>query len=764
MEMSGFRPSESTHVAQQSRRDKLRVQQTSNLSHHHLDHNVPNNSPTHQNPDIVQVRNVRNGNNLLFDPTLFSPELLNFSINANHAFASSAQDLGDESPQNYGNWRNLNPPQSLDSWVTNYTSGTTSNHHMFVREVSNISPSTPSNLKPSTYHGYQQFSSPPPIYHNTLQDVVTTASTGGSQQDQLEMASWTQGYVNQSTTLGFDNSSSWMDRPIGSNRHNWSGGEELRCAMSDYSNQQGLSLSLSSNPPPSQQLQASTSGKSGGYLCSMMKPSIISKAYGTTKSLQDIVGTSATSTSNAAYHRSTGPLGPFTGYATILKSSKFLKPAQQLLEEFCRVSDNSKAFKTCEASERISGDQASASASVSVTVSNDQAANTTQNSVVANMGRNNSGASSSAFYGSNEISSDGGAAASTSSESFRSEYQQKKATLLYMQEEVCRKYKQYHQQMEMVVSSFESVAGLSSATPYMSLALNTVSRHFKCLTGSIKDQLKHIRKALGEDFSSVKIASNTGGNSKSDKTMGKLKYMGLGLQKHKAATGVDAGFSEPQQHVWRPQRGLPDRSVAILRAWLFDHFLHPYPTDTDKHMLATQTGLSRNQVSNWFINARVRVWKPMVEEIHMLETRGSMEACQDPGKDGNSPTEGTSRPNNEQLGMHHVITDRQLESSGIGSLRDAPNVEEVDQSQEIKRSRIECQVPSSMDSALMGFVPYNRSGLEVGGLGAVSLTLGLRHGVENAQQQQQQQQQLHQQEEYQLRRQLGGHMIHDFVG
>lgn len=24
------------------------------------------------------------------------------------------------------------------------------------------------------------------------------------------------------------------------------------------------------------------------------------------------------------------------------------------------------------------------------------------------------------------------------------------------------------------------------------------------------------------------------------------------------------------------------------------------------------------QVSNWFINARVRIWKPMVEEMHML--------------------------------------------------------------------------------------------------------------------------------------------------
>ncbi|RZC52095.1 hypothetical protein C5167_020523 [Papaver somniferum] len=36
-------------------------------------------------------------------------------------------------------------------------------------------------------------------------------------------------------------------------------------------------------------------------------------------------------------------------------------------------------------------------------------------------------------------------------------------------------------------------------------------------------------------------------------------------------------------------------------------------------MLASQTGLSKNQVSNWFINARVRLWKPMIEEIYKEE-------------------------------------------------------------------------------------------------------------------------------------------------
>ncbi|XP_052111950.1 BEL1-like homeodomain protein 5 [Arachis duranensis] len=29
------------------------------------------------------------------------------------------------------------------------------------------------------------------------------------------------------------------------------------------------------------------------------------------------------------------------------------------------------------------------------------------------------------------------------------------------------------------------------------------------------------------------------------------------------------------------------------KAWLFEHFLHPYPTDTDKHMLATQRSFAK---------------------------------------------------------------------------------------------------------------------------------------------------------------------------
>lgn len=58
---------------------------------------------------------------------------------------------------------------------------------------------------------------------------------------------------------------------------------------------------------------------------------------------------------------------------------------------------------------------------------------------------------------------------------------------------------------------------------------------------------------------------------------------------------------------------LPTRTHVVTR-----HSLVPTPTlialcwavqDDEKQALATQTGLSLKQVSNWFINQRKRNWK-----------------------------------------------------------------------------------------------------------------------------------------------------------
>ncbi|CAN6480970.1 unnamed protein product [Victoria cruziana] len=212
------------------------------------------------------------------------------------------------------------------------------------------------------------------------------------------------------------------------------------------------------------------------------------------------------------------------------------------------------------------------------------------------------------------------------------ELQKRKCKLVAMLEEVDRRYKQYCEQMRGVVASFEAVIGEGAADVYSSLASRAMSKHFRCLRDGIVAQIKSTKKVLGEKDA---IAPGT---TKGETP--RLRLLDQSLRQQKAYQNI--GMME--NHPWRPQRGLPERSVSILRAWLFEHFLHPYPSDVDKHILARQTGLSRSQVSNWFINARVRLWKPMVEEMYLEEAKeqdkGSM--CQDKERNPSLQTQQTT--------------------------------------------------------------------------------------------------------------------------
>lgn len=190
----------------------------------------------------------------------------------------------------------------------------------------------------------------------------------------------------------------------------------------------------------------------------------------------------------------------------------------------------------------------------------------------------------------------------------RQEIQMKKSKLHSMLDEVEQRCRQYDEQMQIVVAAFEQAAGRGSAGAYTQLALKTILKQFGGLKSRICAQIK-----AGDDESRV------------EKAGWRLKF-------------VDSH----QNNAWRPQRGLPERAVSLLRAWLFQHFLHPYPKDSDKQMLAKQTGLTRSQVSNWFINARVRLWKPMVEEMYLEETKNQHDASMKPELPDNKPAAASS--------------------------------------------------------------------------------------------------------------------------
>ncbi|CBI17588.3 unnamed protein product, partial [Vitis vinifera] len=285
--------------------------------------------------------------------------------------------------------------------------------------------------------------------------------------------------------------------------------------------------------------------------------------------------------------------GSSLGAVNVMRNSKYVKAAQELLEEFCSVGRGQ--FKKNK------------------------------------FGRHNTNPNSNPGGG-----SAGGGGSSSSSKDLpplsaadRIEHQRRKVKLLSMLDEawktnrkfrqvsmnilytrVDRRYNHYCEQMQMVVNSFDLVMGFGAAVPYTALAQKAMSRHFRCLKDAIAVQLKHSCELLGE-----KDPSGTSGVTKGETP--RLRLLEQSLRQQRAFHQM--GMME--QEAWRPQRGLPERSVNILRSWLFEHFLHPYPSDADKHLLARQTGLSRNQVSNWFINARVRLWKPMVEEMYQQETK-----------------------------------------------------------------------------------------------------------------------------------------------
>jgi hypothetical protein len=133
----------------------------------------------------------------------------------------------------------------------------------------------------------------------------------------------------------------------------------------------------------------------------------------------------------------------------------------------------------------------------------------------------------------------------------------------------------------------------------------------------------------------------------------------------------------------------------------------------------------------------------MVEEIHMLDTKGKSGLRSENSPSTNSPDAKTSVPNRARQFRNPGLEER-------GHVNPSLDCGLLDPMWHIdKRSRVQDE---AMEGNMISFGGYSGSEVEIGGFGgAVSLTLGLRHdGI-----QQQQHQQL---------RQFGGHMLHDFVG
>ncbi|KAL2348459.1 hypothetical protein Fmac_002459 [Flemingia macrophylla] len=348
------------------------------------------------------------------------------------------------------------------------------------------------------------------------------------------------------------------------------------------------------------------------------------------------------------------------GVVNVMRNSKYVKAAQELLEEFCSVGRGQ--FKKSKFNR--------------------------QNS---NPNSNPSGAGGGGSSPSLKDAPSPPPPALSAAD--RIEHQRRKVKLLSVLDEAYRRYNHYCEQMQMVVNSFDLMMGFGAAVPYTALAQKAMSRHFRCLKDAITAQLKHSCELLGE-----KDGAGTSGLTKGETP--RLKMLEQSLRQQRAFHQM--GMME--QEAWRPQRGLPERSVNILRAWLFEHFLHPYPSDADKHLLARQTGLSRNQVSNWFINARVRLWKPMVEEMYqqeLKETEFAEEREKKSNSNGNqaqtptTPTATATTPPPPPTGKRSDINASESDPSPVAINKQAFSENQAKQSSSVSATASEVAPPVS---------------------------------------------------------------------
>lgn len=116
-------------------------------------------------------------------------------------------------------------------------------------------------------------------------------------------------------------------------------------------------------------------------------------------------------------------------------------------------------------------------------------------------------------------------------------------------------YNQCLDEIHTVISAFHAATELDPQI-HARFALHTISLLYKNLRERISNQIL----AMGTRFTN-------------------------GCTSEKERPPFESSFIQKQwdlqqlrrkdHQLWRPQRGLPERSVSVLRAWMFQNFLHP---------------------------------------------------------------------------------------------------------------------------------------------------------------------------------------------
>lgn len=100
------------------------------------------------------------------------------------------------------------------------------------------------------------------------------------------------------------------------------------------------------------------------------------------------------------------------------------------------------------------------------------------------------------------------------------------------------------------------------------------------------------------------------------------------------------------------------------------HLLLTYPPAA----LSKEHKFTFFQVSNWFINARVRLWKPMVEEMYQREFQEEQEAAE-------AKQDNINEPNSETHHQNNVVTTAQTTMQNTANITAASKISEMNTSE-----------------------------------------------------------------------------------
>lgn len=187
-----------------------------------------------------------------------------------------------------------------------------------------------------------------------------------------------------------------------------------------------------------------------------------------------------------------------------------------------------------------------------------------------------------------------------------------------------------------------------------------------------------------------------------------------------ASTAASAAASASAGRKKGTRRGtLQPEAKSVLKAWMFspEHFAHPYPSEEEKEELASEAGIEVKQLSNWFTNARKRLWQPVLRQSG-VEVKNFLST----GRGGPRGARLEVPANLQQLVASALLRDEDEDADADTDADERP----------AKRPRRAVR-PAAADAAADGRADERVDGFRESELLAASSLLGLHAGAQHCQ-------------------------------